>query len=64
MLSLCYLDAAFTEPGTEVTVVWGENSPSSKVQVEDHVQVKIRAVVQPAPLVSKARTTYRSNDTV
>lgn len=62
MLSLCYLDAAFAEPGTEVTVVWGENTPSSKVQVEDHVQVKIRAVVQPAPLVSKARTVYRSNE--
>lgn len=62
MLSLCYHDAAFAEPGTEVTVVWGENTPSSKVQVEDHVQVKIRAVVQPAPLVSKARTVYRSNE--
>ena len=61
MLSLGVIDKAFATPGTEVTLVWGEDKPSSKLQVEDHVQVKIRATVQPAPLVSKARTEYRSN---
>lgn len=63
-LSVSVVDAEFAEPGTEVTVVWGEPTPSSKVQVEDHVQVKIRATVQPAPLVAQARGVYRSNDGV
>lgn len=61
MLSLGTIDAEFAEPGTEVTLVWGENKPSSKVQVEDHVQVGIRVTVMPAPLVEKARTVYRSD---
>ena len=55
------VDAGFAAPGTEVTLVWGEDRPSSKVQVEDHVQVGIRATVMPAPLVESARTTYRSD---
>ncbi|MFV0373896.1 aminomethyl transferase family protein, partial [Microbacterium sp.] len=61
MLSLAVVDAAYAEPGTEVTVVWGEDPNSSKAQVEEHVQVRIRATVQPAPLTSKARTSYRAN---
>ena len=61
MLSLGPIDAEFAKPGTEVTLVWGENKPSSKAQVEDHVQFKIRATVMPAPLVEKARTVYRSD---
>jgi syringate O-demethylase len=61
MLSLGSIDAEFARPGTEVTLVWGENSPSSKVQVEDHKQVSIRATVMPAPLVEQARTAYRSD---
>ncbi len=64
MLSLGPIDAEFAKPGTEVTLVWGENTPSSKAQVEDHVQFKIRATVMPAPLVEKARTVYRSDATV
>ncbi len=61
ILSLAVIDAEYAEPGTEVTVVWGEDTPSSKVQVEDHVQVSIRATVQPAPLTVKARTLYRAD---
>jgi syringate O-demethylase len=61
MLSLGPIDTAFAKPGTEVTLVWGENKPSSKAQVEDHVQFKIRVTVMPAPLVEKARTVYRSD---
>jgi syringate O-demethylase len=61
MLSLATIDTEFAKPGTEVTLYWGEDKPSSKLQVEDHVQVKIRATVQPAPLFSKAATDYRSN---
>lgn len=61
MLSLAIVDASVAEPGTEVVVVWGEPTPSSKPAVEDHVQVRIRATVQPAPLAAKARGEYRSN---
>ena len=61
MLSLGSIDAEFATPGTEVTLIWGEDPVSSKAQVEDHVQVKIRATVQAAPLFAKAKTVYRSN---
>ena len=64
ILSIAVVDAASAEPGTEVVVVWGEDPASSKVQVEQHRQVKIRATVQPAPLTAKARTEYRSNAAV
>jgi glycine cleavage system aminomethyltransferase T len=64
MLSIAVVDAALAEPGTEVVLVWGEPTPSSKPAVEDHVQVKIRATVQPAPLAPKARGEYRSNAAV
>jgi syringate O-demethylase len=61
MLSLGTIDAKLATPGTEVTLVWGEDKRSSKVQVEDHVQFKIRATVMPAPLAEQARTAYRSD---
>jgi syringate O-demethylase len=61
ILSLGTIDAEHAAPGTEVTVVWGEDEPSSKAQVEDHVPFEIRATVMPAPLVEKARTEYRSD---
>lgn len=60
MLSLAVVDAAHAEPGTEVSVVWGEEPNSHKLQVEPHVQVSIRATVQPAPLTEFARTAYRA----
>ncbi|WP_216854657.1 hypothetical protein [Rhodococcus opacus] len=63
ILSIAVVDAAYAEPGTEVTVLWGEQPVSSKVQVEAHQQIAIRATVQPAPLVAKARTEYRANTT-
>ena len=63
VLSIAVVDAASAEPGTEVTVLWGEQPRSTKVQVEEHRQVAVRATVQPAPLVTKARTEYRSNAT-
>jgi vanillate/3-O-methylgallate O-demethylase len=62
VLSLAVVDASVAEPGTEVVVVWGEPKPSSKVQVEDHVQVKVRATVHPTPIDLNARSTYRKND--
>jgi glycine cleavage system aminomethyltransferase T len=60
MLSLAILDAEHAEPGTEVTLVWGErDGGSSKPTVEPHVQTEIRATVGPVPYSSVARTAYR-----
>jgi syringate O-demethylase len=61
ILSLGTIDAEHAKPGTEVTLIWGEDKPSHKAQVEDHIPFKIRATVMPAPLVEKARTEYRSD---
>jgi glycine cleavage system aminomethyltransferase T len=59
MLTLAVLDAAYAEPGTEVTFVWGEEGGgSAKPTVEPHVQVEMRAVVSPVPYVEAARRSY------
>ena len=60
ILSLAALDRGVATPGTEVTVVWGEEGGgSSKPTVERHVQAEIRATVAPAPYAEAARTAYR-----
>jgi glycine cleavage system aminomethyltransferase T len=59
--SLASVDAAVAAPGTEVTVLWGEEPNSRKPAVEPHRQVPIRAVVQPAPYSRFARENYRAN---
>ncbi|HEY2383827.1 MAG TPA: aminomethyl transferase family protein [Terriglobia bacterium] len=62
MLTLAILDAAYAEPGTEVTFVWGEEGGGSpKPTVERHVQTEIRATVSPVPYVEVARKEYRKN---
>ncbi len=58
MLSLAVLEAQI-EPGTEVTLVWGEpDGGSSKPTVERHVQTEMRAVVSPVPYVEVIRKGY------
>ena len=60
MLSLAMVDIDQSEPGTEVTLVWGEEGGgSAKPVVERHVQTEIRAIVGPAPYSEVARTSYR-----
>ena len=59
MVSLAALEAEYAEPGTEVTVVWGEQPVSAKPAVEEHRQVEIRATVAPVPFVDFARENYR-----
>ena len=59
-ISLATVDTKFAEPGTRVTVVWGEKPNSTKPKVEPHGQTEITATVAPAPLSSFARTNYRS----
>jgi glycine cleavage system aminomethyltransferase T len=59
MLTLAVLDAEHAEPGTEVTLVWGEEGGgTAKPTVEPHVQVEIGAVVSPVPYVEAVRRSY------
>ena len=60
MLTLAVLDAEHAEPGTEVTLVWGEeDGGTAKPTVEPHVQTEMRAVVSPVPYVETVRKSYR-----
>jgi glycine cleavage system aminomethyltransferase T len=59
MLTLAVLDIDHAEPGTDVTLVWGEeDGGTAKPTVESHVQVEIGAVVSPVPYVEAVRTSY------
>jgi glycine cleavage system aminomethyltransferase T len=59
MLTLAVLDAEHADPGTEVTLVWGEeDGGTTKPTVEPHVQVEIGAVVSPVPYVEAVRSSY------
>jgi len=59
MLTLAILNKEYSEPGTEVTFVWGEEGGgSSKPTVERHVQTEISAIVSPVPYSEVARTQY------
>jgi vanillate/3-O-methylgallate O-demethylase len=60
MVSLATIAREHAEPGTEVTVLWGEQPNSAKPQVEEHRLWPIRATVAPVPYVRFARTGYRS----
>lgn len=60
MISLGIVENEYGEPGTEVTVAWGEEGGgSSKPTVERHKQVEIRATVATVPYAEVARTAYR-----
>lgn len=59
MLTLAMLDQPHAEPGTRVTLVWGEpDGGTSKPTVEPHVQTELRAVVSPVPYVEVVRKSY------
>ena len=60
LVSLAVVEPELAEPGTEVTVLWGEHPVSAKPAVEEHRQVQIRATVAPVPFVDFARENYRS----
>jgi len=60
MVSLAMVDNDHSAPGTEVTLVWGEQGRgSTKPTVERHKQVELRAVVAPVPISEVARVAYR-----
>lgn len=60
MLTLAVVDREFAEPGTEVTLLWGEpEGGTAKPAVERHKQVEFKATVAPVPYSDVARETYR-----
>jgi vanillate/3-O-methylgallate O-demethylase len=61
MMSLGSIEEAYAKPGTEVTLVWGEDGGGKRSApwIEPHVQTKIRAIVAPSP-VSQAAQEYRT----
>jgi glycine cleavage system aminomethyltransferase T len=61
MMSLGSVDEAFAIPGTELTLVWGEDGGGSRSggRVEPHVQIEIRVTVAPTPIGDTARE-YRA----
>jgi vanillate/3-O-methylgallate O-demethylase len=61
MMSLGSVDEAYSKPGTEVVLLWGEDGGGrrSTPWIEPHEQVKIRAKVAPSP-ISQAAQEYRT----
>ena len=49
MLSLAVLDVEYAEPGTEVSIVWGEPADNTNDTVADHEPTEISATVHPVP---------------
>jgi len=55
MISLCCIDAEHSEPGTEVSLFWGEEGESPNPTLESHAQKEIRATVAPTPFLDDKR---------
>ena len=59
MLTLAILEPEYAEPGTEVTLIWGEpGGGTRKPTVEPHVQTEIRGIVSPSPYTEVVRSSY------
>ena len=62
MLTLAVLDKEYAEPGTTVTLLWGEpDGGTNKPAVESHQQVELKATVAPVPYSRVAREKYRKD---
>ena len=60
MISLAMVDVEHSNPGVEVTIVWGEQGRgSTKPTVERHQRAEIRATVASVPYAEVARLAYR-----
>ena len=58
-LALAMVDESVAEPGTEVTLLWGEpDGGTSKPTVEPHVLAQIKCTVAPTPYSEVARDSY------
>jgi len=59
MLSLGIVEEQYAKPGTQLTVVWGEeNGGTRKTTVERHKQIELRVTVGPTPYAQPAREGY------
>ncbi len=59
MLSLGFVEEQYAKPGTQLTLVWGEeNGGTKKTTVERHKQIELQVEVGPTPYGSQARETY------
>jgi vanillate/3-O-methylgallate O-demethylase len=59
MLSLGFVEEQYAKPGTQLTLVWGEeNGGTKKTTVERHKQTELRVVVGPTPYAAPARESY------
>ncbi|MBW8639891.1 aminomethyl transferase family protein [Hoeflea sp. WL0058] len=63
MLSTALIDMEHAEPGTEVTLLWGEPN-SRRRTVEDHEVREIRATVAPVPYFDKSIKSKAGDKTV
>jgi vanillate/3-O-methylgallate O-demethylase len=62
VLSLAMVAPSYAQPGTQVSVLWGEpNGGSAKPRVERHRQLRVRATVGPVPYAAPARTMKTAN---
>jgi hypothetical protein len=59
ILALTLIDRQFAEPGTEVSVAWGEHPGAGTSPDAGLGFPHIRATVAPAPCDAHARTQYR-----
>ncbi|MDE0110807.1 MAG: aminomethyl transferase family protein [Albidovulum sp.] len=60
-ISLALLEGDAAEPGTEVSLVWGEpDGGTRKPTVERHVQTEVACIVDACPVSVSARETYKS----
>ena len=60
VLALAVIDTRYADPGTQVTVSWGEHPGPGTAPDADLGFPRIRATVAPAPYNEYARTTYRA----
>ena len=59
MLSLGWVEAEYAKPGTELTLVWGEeNGGTKKTTVERHKQTEVKVIVGPTPYAAEVREGY------
>lgn len=59
--SLAVIDTDAAEPGTELTLLWGQHpGPNAPADYQENFE-RIRVTVQPAPYYDYARTAYRAD---
>jgi vanillate/3-O-methylgallate O-demethylase len=59
VLSLGFVEEQYAKPGTELTLLWGEEGGGTKkTTVERHKQKEMRVIVGPTPYAKEVRDTY------